>query len=197
MKRTLLALLGLGLFGGLFAGLYYAPSVESVERERAAFSLAPGEVQPDFIESSIPGGLITVDITIFGGPIDIWVMDEEWAASTLRGENGMDLSEPFSYHAEHTRLNISGEQSWTFIADGATRLAFVLDNADAHYNDTESTEGPVRIHIKTRYLEEEDRSLIYGYLAATPSVLLVVLTVAKQIRDRKRGVSPTMPRARR
>lgn len=197
MRRTLLALLGLGLFGALFAGLYYAPEVESVERERAAFNLAPGEVRPDFIESSIPGGLITVNVTIFGGPIDIWVMDEEWAASTLRGDNGMDLSQPFSYHKEHTRLNITGTQSWTFIGDGATRLAFVLDHGDAHYNDTGATEEPVRIHIKTRYLEEEERSLVYGYLAATPSVLLVVLTIGKQIRDRRRGISPTVPRARR
>ncbi len=198
MKRTMFALLGLAFFAALFAGIYYAPDIEEVERERAAFNLAPGEVQPDFIERSIAGGTITVDLIIFGGPIDVWVMDEEWAASTLHPDQpGMDLSQPFSFHKEHTRLNVSGPQSWTLIADGETRLAFVLDNGDAYYEDTADSGDEVRVHIKTRYLEEEDRSLVFGYLAAVPSVLLVVLTIMKQVRDRRRGISPTVPRARR
>ncbi len=194
MKRTLLALLGLAFFAALFAGLYYAPDVEEVERERAAFSLAPGEIQPDFIERSVRGGTITVNVTIFGGPIDIYVMDQEWASSTLNPEGGgMNLSQPFSYHAQWSRLNVTGAQSWTFIADGETRLAFVLDNSDTYYEDTSPGDEDVRIHIKTRYLEEEQRSLVYGYLAAIPSVLLVVLTIIKQVRKRRSAVA----RARR
>lgn len=189
MKRLLFALLGLGFFGALFAGLYYAPSVEEVERERAAFSLAPGEVQPDFIERGIPGAPITVNITIFGGPIDIYVMDEEWAGSTLQPGLGMDLSRPFSYHADLSRINITGPQTWNLTGDGFTRLAFVLDNSVSYYNDTAPSDEPVRVHIQTRYLEEEQRSLVYGYLAAVPSVLLVVLTVVKQVRDRRAGKS--------
>ncbi len=192
MKRTLFALLGLALFGAIFAGIYYAPAVEEVERERAAFNLAKGEIRPDFIERSVPGGEVSVNITIFGGNIDVYVMDEEWAASTLQpGEIGMNLSSPFSYHAQWTRLNVTGPQNWTFISDGQTRLAFVLDNSDTYYNDTAPAEGDVRVHIKTRYLEEEERSLIFGYLAAIPSVLLVVLTIIKQARNRRSAVART------
>lgn len=189
MWRTLGALLGLAVIMALFAGIYYSDDTVLVTDRPPAFSVAPGEVQADFLEPSLPGGEIRVNITVTGGAVDLWVMDQEWVASTIGEAGGFNLSRPFSYHAQYSVLNVSGPYNFTVIADGETRLAMVFDHSDAYYDDTapSADAGPVSIGVQTRYLEEEQKSLFLGYLAVIPSVVLVLLTLGRQVqRSRQR-----------
>lgn len=184
MFRTLFALLGMAIIGAIFAGVYYAP--DNIEkRESYPFSIAPGDAEDDLLEPSIPGSLIEVNMIILGGPIDLWVMDQEWTEDILdEDEPRLNLSRPFSYHAQWSQKGLTGIVNLTFVADGETRRTLIFDNSDAYYEDTPGSGDVVRINIQTRYLEEEQKSLILGYIAVLPSVLLVILTLARQIRRR-------------
>lgn len=181
--RLIVALLGLALFGALFAGIYYAP--ENVEKRTSSpFNLFPGEVRVDFLEPSVADGAVHVTITASGAAIDLWVMDQEWVETVLEpGEARLNLSTPFNYHAQWSVQNLTGEHNLTLVADGRTRLALVLDHSDAYYDDTVPGEEAqvAAVTVQTRYLEEERKSLVLGYIAATPSVLLVVLTIGRKL----------------
>lgn len=187
MFRLLVALLGLALFGALFAGIYYAP--QNVERRtQSPFNLMPGEVLSDFKEPSIAGGEVVVNITVVGPPIDLWVMDQEWLETVIdTQEQRFNLSRPFNYHSQWSIIGLSGHRDISFIADGKTRLALVLDHSDAYYNDTVPSDdaGVANVFIQTRYLEEEQKSLVWGYIAAVPSVVLVALTLARKVQRRR------------
>ncbi len=191
MIRILTALLGLAVIGALFAGVYYgAEGLELRESRPPAFNIAPGEVRVDFLEPSIAGGPITVHLDIQGPPIDVYVMDEEWVAR-LTDSGTINLSQPFSFHREFSRLGVNGSTDLAVVADGETRLALVLDHSDNHYaNDTIPEPHVVGVKVTTRYLDEERRSLTLGYLAATPSVILVGLTIQRRLKraaaDKKR-----------
>lgn len=182
MFRLLFAIFGFAFFGALFAGIYYAP--ENVERQtQSPFNLGPGEVRVDFMEPSIEGGTVTINLTIAGGSIDLWVMDQEWVETVLdRGEGRLNLSRPFNHHSQWSMQNLTGQHNLTFTADGQTRLGLVLDHSDAYYSDTAPGEDPVAVQVQTRYLEEETKSLVWGYMAATPSLVLVLLTLGRKYR---------------
>lgn len=188
MWRTLGALLGLAVIMAVFAGIYYSDDPVVVTERPPAFSVAPGEVSPDFLEPSVPGGEIRVNISVVGGPVDLWVMDQEWLASTIGEGGGFNLSRPFSYHAQYSVLNVSGAHNFTVVADGKTRLAMVFDHGDAYYEDTVpgADAEPVSIAVQTRYLEEEQKSLVLGYVAVVPSVVLILLTLGRQVQRWRR-----------
>ncbi|MGB0653274.1 MAG: hypothetical protein ACPGQL_08745 [Thermoplasmatota archaeon] len=188
--RFLLLLVGASLLGALLAGVYYAPE-NIVLREEGApvFNVAAGEARVDFLEPSIEGGAIHVTVTVLTGNVDLYVMDQEWAAS-LTDAGALNLSQPFNYHKQWTALNVSGQHELTLVADGATRYAVVIDNTDNHYDgDTvpANATAMARVDMQTRYLAEEGRSLTLGYLAAIPSVVLVVYTLVRRWQRHRRG----------
>ncbi len=185
MRSVIVALLGLSVLGAIFAAVYYSPeNVVLRESGVPAFNLAPGEARIDFLEPSIEGGPILVEITVVSGAVDLYLMDQEWA-STLTSGGTLDISRPFSYHAQWSRIGLNDTYGFTIVADGKTRYGMLIDNADNYYDgdtvpDPDPENGTARIGIQTRYLAEEQRSLILGYIAATPSVLLVGYAFAKK-----------------
>ncbi len=185
MRSVIVALIGLSLLGAIFAAIYYSPeNVVLRESGVPAFNMAPGEARIDFLEPSIPGGPILVELTVVSGRVDVYLMDQEWASSLTR-EGSLDISKPFSYHAQWSQIGVNDTYSFTILADGKTRYGMLIDNADNYYEgDTVPDEDPVNgtasIRIQTRYLAEEQRSLMLGYMAATPSVLLVGYAFAKK-----------------
>lgn len=185
MRSVIVALIGLSLLGALFAAIYYSPeNVVLRESGVPAFNLAPGEARIDFLEPSIENGPILVEIVVVSGRVDLYLMDQEWASSLTHG-GSLDLSQPFSYHAQWSRLGLNESYSFTIVADGKTRYGMLIDNTDNYYEgDTVPEEDPengtARIRIQTRYIAEEQRSLILGYIAATPSGLLVGYAFVKK-----------------
>ncbi len=193
MIRTLAALLGLAVIAAVFAGIYYAPSeLEWKEEGRPAFSAAPGEVRSFGMQPSIEGGLIHVELLVTNGPVDVYVMETTWAAALpVESEGRLGLNEPFSFLAEHSFVGVNGTWSTTLVSDGKTWHTLVVDNGDNYYaHDTSPDNRTASIQITTRYLEEEERSLWLGYIATTPSILLVAVTLWRQVR-RRRGLAPS------
>lgn len=192
MIRLVLALLGFTIFGALFAGIYYAPgNVHYKEEGAPAFSLAPGEARQTTLQATIPQTPIVVEVQAFGGPFDLYVMEKEWS-DPLAGDGRLSLDQPFSYLADHSRIGLDGRTDFALLSDGITEYVLVFDNSDAYYqNDTvpnlaSPSNGTVSVQVTIRYLEEETRSLILGYVAATPSVLLVAITLVRKIRQRRK-----------
>lgn len=187
MIRLTVALVGLAVFGAIFALIYYDPDNRLHVESAPAFQLAPGEARQTTLQPTIPGTPIAVQVRATGGAFDLYVLEKEWSDS-LAGEGRLDLSRPFSHYAEHSRIGLAGEADFALVSDGVTEYLLVFDNSDNHYlNDTVPdmagpTRGTVSIQITIRYLEEETRSLMLGYIAATPSVLLVVLTLWRRAR---------------
>lgn len=193
MIRLVIALLGLAVFGAVFAGIYYAPENVRLKEEGApAFALAPGEARQSTVQPTIPGSPILVQVRSFGVPFDLYVMEKEWS-DELAGDGRLALDRPFSYYSEHSRLGVTGDVEITLVSDGVTDYLLVFDNSDNHYLDdtvpdlSDPQNATVSIQLTVRYLEEEGRSLVLGYVAATPSVLLVVLTLWRKWRHWRNG----------
>lgn len=190
MIRITVALVGLAVFGALFASIYYDPANRLKTESAPAFQLAPGEARQTTLQPTIPGTPVAVQVQVTGGPLDLYVMEKEWSDS-LASQGRLSLQKPFSYYAEHSRIGLEGAADFALLSDGVTEYLLVFDNSDNHYaNDTvpdpdSPTRGEVSIQITIRYLEEETRSLMLGYIAATPSLLLVVFTVWRKVRGRR------------
>ena len=187
MIRLTMALVGLAVFGAVFALIYYDPD-NQLQTERApVFQLAPGEARQTTLQPTIPGTPVTIEVHATGGKFDLYVMEKEWSDS-LAGQGRLALDTPFSYYAEHSRIGLDGQATFALLSDGVTEYLLIFDNSDNHYlNDTVPdltgpTAGAVSISITIRYLEEESRSLVLGYIAAAPSVLLVAFTLGRKIR---------------
>lgn len=187
MIRITVALVGLAVFGAIFASIYYDPDNRLKTETAPAFQLAPGEARQTTLQPTIPGTPVAVEVHATGGAFDLYVMEKEWSDS-LASQGRLSLQQPFSYYAEHSRLGLVGEADFALISDGVTEYLLVFDNSDNHYhNDTVPdvggpTQGTVSIQITIRYLEEETRSLMLGYIAAAPSVLLVAFTLWRKAR---------------
>jgi len=181
MIRLVVALLGLGVIGAVFVGVYYA-SPEGTRKP--PYNLAPGEVESDQLQPAGKGEVIELGIQVTGGPIDVYIMEAAQAQLLVEG-GAMHLDRPFSYRSSLSRLNVTGHTVVTIVSDGETPLSVILDNSDNYYNDT-VPQGDASVRLVTRYPAEENRNLLLGYLAAMPSVLLVALTLwRKQKRARK------------
>lgn len=182
MVRVTVALLGLAVFGALFAGVYYAPrNIEPRQDGAPAFQVAPGEARQSVLQPTIPGTPIAVQVHVTGHPIDLYVMEKDWSDG-LPQDGTLSLDQPFSYYAEHTAFGILGTHDLVLVSDGVTEYLLVFDASDAYYdNDTLPGDIPSGIQLTTHYVEEQTRSLVFGYIAALPSVLLVVLTLGRKI----------------
>lgn len=177
-----MALLGLAVFGALFAGVYYAPrNLQPREEGAPAFQLAPGEAKQSVLQATIEGTPIAIRVEVTGSPIDLYVMEKDWS-DLLPLQGSLSLAQPFSYYAEHSRFNITGTTDLVLVSDGETEYVLVFDATDTYYaNDTLPGTAPSAIRLTTHYVEEQTRSLVLGYIAAVPSVLLVVLTLGRKM----------------
>lgn len=191
MIRLIVALLGFTVFGAIFAGIYYAPdNVHFKEDGVPAFSLAAGEARQTTLQPTIAGTPIVVEVRSFGGPFDLYVMEAEWS-DPLAGDGRLSLDQPFSYLAEHSAIGLTGVTEFVLPSDGITSYVLVFDNSDAYYlDDTQPdpaspTNGTVSVQLTVRYLEEETRSLVLGYIAAVPSIALVAITLVRKIRHHR------------
>ncbi len=187
MIRIIVALLVLAVLGAVFAGIYYAPrNFEVREQGKAAFGMGPGEVQLELLPRGPVGSPILVKVQAFGA-LDLYVVNEEWTRH-IAGGGRLSLENPFSYYSHLSQVGLNGSVEFTLISDGATNFVLLFDNSDNYYaNDTipQST-GAVTYQWSARYLEQEARSLVLGYLAAVPSVLLVAVTIGRKLQKRKR-----------
>ena len=192
MIRLAVALVGLAIFGAIFVTIYYDPENRFYVENEPAFQVAPGEARQTTLQPTLAGTPIAIHLRVTGGAIDLYVMEKEWSDSLARGGT-LDLGQPFSFDAGQSRLGLEGVADFAIVSDGVTDLLLVFDNSDNHYlNDTApSTDGPtggaVSIEMTVRYLGEEKRSLTLGYLAAIPSVLLVLVTLGRKAWRWRRG----------
>ena len=185
MIRLAVALVGLAVFGAVFVSIYYDPDNRLQVENPPAFQVAPGEARQTTLQPTIPGTPIAVHLRVTGGPIDLYVMEKEWSDS-LAGRGELNLSRPFSYFADQSRIGLDGTTDFALISDGVSELLLVFDNSDNHYLDDTApdvagpTQGAASIEMTVRYIKEEQRSLVLGYLAATPSILLVLVTLGRK-----------------
>ncbi len=198
MFKLLAALLGLAVVFAVFAGIYYAPANIELREANSAFNLAPGEVRQESLQPSLAGSDIVVEVQVLQGEIDVYVMDNEWA-SDLPSDGKLVLSRPFSYHAEPSQTHVNGTHTFTLQSDGNTWITVVFDNSDNYYDNdaapradpANGTDGTARVKITARFVDEENRSLILGYLAAIPSGLLVVVTLGRSWARHRRHLRET------
>jgi hypothetical protein len=183
MMRLTVALVGLAVFGALFAAVYYAPRNLEVREEGApVFQLAPGEAKQTVLQPTVAGTPIVVRLVIAGGPIDVFVMEKDWSDTLAQG-GSLNLDRPFSFDASRSRLGVNGSLDLVLQSDGFTDRLLVFDHGDAYYgHDTVPGNDTAAIQMTVTYVEEESRSLVLGYLAAIPSVLLVLLTFGRKLR---------------
>ncbi len=193
MIKLVVGLTVLTVLGAVAAAFYYQPGpVEFREADLQAFNLAPGAVKSDGLQAAPEGSPVHVTVTAIGGPIDVYVVETEWAAH-LPGDGELDLSRPFTYHAEWSRTGVNGTAAVSFVSDGVTSYDVIFDNSDNFYEGDAVPDlgsplgGVVSVGVEVRYLQEEERSLLFGYLATVPSVLLVLLTVGRKLRRRMRA----------
>lgn len=183
MFRVLAFLVGSAVLFALLAGVYYAP--ENTQHRTVgvpAFNLAPGEVRQDGLQPALPDSAISVEILVLQGTVDIYVMDKEWAAGLTR-DGALLLDAPFSYDADSSATHVNHSHVFTLISDGITWKSMVFDNSDNHY-DGDAVPGngtePARLKVTVRYVDEEERSLVLGYIAVVPSILLVGVTFGRK-----------------
>jgi hypothetical protein len=183
MMRLTVALVGLAVFGALFAAIYYAPRNLEVRQEGApVFQLAPGEAKQTVLQPTVDGTPVIVRLVVLGGPIDVFVMEKDWSDSLAKG-GSLNLDRPFSFDAEHSRIGANGTLDLVLHSDGFTSRLLVFDHSDAYYEgDTVPGNATAAIRMTVTYVAEEARSLVLGYLAAIPSVLLVVVTFGRKAR---------------
>lgn len=183
MFRTLIFLVGTAILAALMAGVYYAPNTLALREEATAYNPGPGEVRQDTVHASLPGSDIVYEVEVLEGAVDIYVMDQEWVGSLAQGGD-IHLDRPFNYYAEWSAVGVNGTHTFTIQSDGRTSYSVVFDNSDNYYQgDADEEEGErstAKIRTTVRFVEEEGRSLTFGYLAAIPSVLLVVVTFGRQ-----------------
>jgi hypothetical protein len=186
MVRLVVSLLGLAVLFALFAGTYYAPENIKTKTAAPSFQVGPGESQQIRLLPTIAGTPILVRLEAVGGPIDVFVMQKEWA-DRLADAGDFNLTQPFSYEAGPSRLNINGTYEFTLVSDGRTEHLVLLDNSDSHYEGdavpdlTGPTNGTVSIQLTIHYLQEEERSLVLAYIAATPGIALVLFTLGHRL----------------
>lgn len=182
MRRTIIALLGLAVLGALFAGVYYTPENKTKVEDVPAFHPGPGEVRTFGIQPSVPGSVILIQVEVYEGEVDLYLLEKEWASSLVSQRDGtLSLARPFSFLADHSATHVNGPFETALVSDGETWHVLVVDNSDNHYDgDAVPTNGSASVGITSRYVAEETRSLVLGYIAATPSVLLVVATMWRQ-----------------
>ncbi len=184
MFRSLVFLVGASLLGAFLAAVYYAPESSELRVNSSAYNPSVGEIRQDTVHASLPGAPILYEIEVLAGTIDVYVMEREWAASTAGGGD-IRLDEPFSYIADLSATHVNGSYSFTIESDGKTAYVVVFDNSDNFYagDAGEDAENATTARVKTtvRFFAEEDQSLTFGYLAAIPSVLLVLVTFGRQV----------------
>src|ERR1051326_3245782 len=184
--RLVVSLLGLAVIFAIFAGTYYAPENIKAKTAAPSFQLAPGQTQQVRLLPTVPGTAIVVQLRAVGGPIDVYVMEKEWA-DRLASNGVLNLTQPFSYEAGPSRTNVNGTYEFGLVSDGRTEHLLVLDNGGDFYRggavpDLHSpTNGTVSIELTIHYLQDEQRSLWLAYLAATPGVALVLFTIGHRI----------------
>lgn len=202
MFRSLVFLLGTAILGAFMAGVYYGPDSVELKERATSRNLAPGDVQQDGIQPSLAGSDIVYTIEVLEGTIDVYVMQKEWATDlALAGD--LHLDRPFSYYAALSATHVNGTHTFTIQSDGVTWYSVVLENADNYYagdageGDGENASETARLRVTARFLEEERRSLTFGYIAAAPSVLLVAVTLGRQAQRwrRRRRASAAAERA--
>lgn len=174
--RILVGLIGLAVFGAVFAGL--AQDAASHRRSSTAFQIAPGEARTDQVQPGSGDGNITVDVEVVQGVVDIFVVEAALTPDLVRGQ--LRLDRPFSYRAEYSRLHVAGNLSVELPAD--TTYDIVLDNSDAYYEGDATPDGVAVVELKVRYPVDEKGSLVLGVVAALPSLLLVGFTLARALR---------------
>lgn len=182
MFRAFAFLIGTAILAAVFAGVYYAPeNLDARTEGRPAFNLAPGEVRQDGLQPAIEGSPIHVTIEVLSGTVDIYVMDKALAGG-LAQDGALRLDAPFTYDAAWSATHVNDSHEFTLISDGETWKSVVFDHSDNHYEGDsvpdENTTAQLRVTV--RYTQEEDQSLLLGYFAAAPSVLLVALTFGRQ-----------------
>ncbi|MDX1610737.1 MAG: hypothetical protein R3185_00095 [Candidatus Thermoplasmatota archaeon] len=191
MLRITVALLGFAVFGAMFAAAYYQPSEVERELPTPKFRLAPGEMVPDFIEPGAQGELVTVNLTVLqGGPVDAYLMNmENLTLNALNGTTyGFEIGDNVSYNPVYSRTNISATYNFTFIADGQNRTALLIAsrmpfNASHPAENRYTPENTTEVSVTMRYTATEQRSLVIGYLMATPSVLLISYVLYRHARE--------------
>lgn len=178
--RFFVFLIGTAVIAAIFAGIYYAPENHQARVEGSpAFNLAPGEVRQDGLGPTLPDTPIAVTVEVLTGTVDLYVMDKEWA-SRLSQDFALSLQEPFSYHRGWSAIHVNDTHAFTIISDGETWHSIVFDNSDNYYEGDAASNETARLKVTVRYIEDEERSLMLGYIAATPSVLLVGATFGRQ-----------------
>lgn len=184
MFRVLAFLVGSAVLLAVFAGIYYAPENEQQRTVGVpAFNLAPGEVRQDSLQPTLRDSPIAVEILVLAGTVDIYVMDKEWAADLTRN-GALHLDRPFSFDADLSATHVNVSHTFTIISDGETWKSMIFDNSDNHY-DGDAVPGAgetARLKVTVRYIEQEERSLLLGYIAVVPSALLVVVTLGRKWR---------------
>jgi hypothetical protein len=184
--RLVGSLLGLAVLFAVFAGTYYAPENIKAKTEAPSFQVGPGESQQVRLLPTLAGTPIAVQLHAVGGPIDVYVMQKEWA-DRLADSGELNLTQPFSFEAGPSRMNVSGSYEFTLVSDGRTEHLLVLGNGGDFYRggavpDLDGpTNGTVSIELAIHYLQEEQRSLWLAYLAATPGVALVLFTIGHRV----------------
>jgi len=193
MFRVVASLVGLAVMGALFAGIYYAPDNQELrDIGPPAFAPSPGEVRSFGIEPSLEGYPILVQVTVISGEVDVYVLDREWGNELLATDQArIDLERPFNFHAQWSRSHVNGTFETTIVSDGETFYTLLIDNSDNHYEGDavpDPENGTAEVRITTRYVDTEKRTLVYAYLAATPSILLVAFALGRQgVRLRRRS----------
>lgn len=183
MFRSLVFLVGTAVLGAFMAAVYYAPDNIEHREQASTRSLAPGDVQQDAVQPSLEGSDIVYHIEVLEGTIDVFIMDKEWATGLALGGE-LHLQQPFSYYQSLSARNISADHTFTIRSDGETWYSVVFDNSDSFYRGDAGEEAPsetARIRTTVRFIDDEARSLTFGYFAILPSVLLVAVTFGRQI----------------
>ena len=184
--RLVGSLLGLAVIFAIFAGTYYAPQNIRTKTAAPSFQISAGETQQVRLLPTIAGTPILVHLDAVGGPIDVYILEKEWA-DRLANNGDLNLTQPFSYEAGPSRTNVNGSYEFTLVSDGHTEQLLVLDNSDNYYtgdavpDPNGPTNGTVSVQLTVHYLQEEARSLWFAYVAATPGVALVLFTIGHRI----------------
>lgn len=184
--RLVVSLLGLAVLFAVFAGTYYAPENVRTKTAAPSFQVAPGDNAQVRLLPTIAGTPIAVQIHAVGGPIDVYLMQKEWADRLARSGT-LNLTQPFSFESGHSRANVTGTYEFALVSDGRTEHLLVLDNGASFYSGGAApdrkgpTNGTVSVELTIHYLQEQQRSLWFAYLAATPGVALVVFTIGHRV----------------
>jgi hypothetical protein len=195
MIRLVSSLLGLAVIFAVFAGTYYAPENLRVKTEEPSYQIGPGGSQQVRLIPTARDTPIQVRLEVFGGPIDVYVMPKEWA-DRLADNGRFNLTQPFGYEAALSRFNVTGTYEFSLVSDGQTEHLVVMSNLDDYYNSNAVPDrsgpanGTVSVQVVVHYVQDEERSLVLGYVAATPGIALVLFTLGHRIWRHRRPRKP-------